>query len=45
MSEKKCKYPDCTNYIAEAKTYCCNGCSWDHKDYIRLGLDKKKENK
>jgi len=41
MSETDCKYPDCINYSAEAKTYCCFGCNCDHTDYIRLGFDKK----
>jgi len=38
---KECKYPDCINYSAKAKTYCCFGCNCDHTDYIRLGFDKK----
>lgn len=45
-AEKKkrgCKYPDCFYYKPDAKTYCCNGCSGDHYDYVRLGLDKKEK--
>lgn len=31
-----CAYPDCVNYKKGAKSYCCNGCSWDHEDWKRL---------
>lgn len=36
MKEKICMYPLCVNYDPKAKKYCCNGCSWDHHDYIEI---------
>lgn len=46
MNEKKCMYPLCTNFDPKAKVYCCNGCSWDHHDYIEIyGKNTTLENK
>ena len=36
IEEKQCKYPSCVNYNPKSESYCCNGCAWDHADYIRL---------
>lgn len=38
MGKKKriCKYSKCVYYDKKAKTYCCNACSADAYDYVRL---------
>ena len=41
-----CRYPDCVNYSKDAKGYCCNGCSFDDFDRVRLlreAHEKRKE--
>lgn len=41
--KKKCMYPLCVNFDLSVKEYCCNGCSWDHHDYIELYGDTAAE--
>lgn len=36
-----CRYPLCINYDYRATDYCCNGCSWDHQDYIEIHAEDK----
>jgi hypothetical protein len=31
--KRGCAYPDCSNHKGGVKTYCCNGCRWDHADW------------
>ncbi len=33
-----CKYPGCVRYKKGARSYCTNGCAWDHADAQRLGV-------
>lgn len=45
MKKKVCMYPLCANFDPNAKKYCCNGCSWDHRDYIEIhGDDRNSKN-
>lgn len=37
---KKCMCPSCVNYDKTAKGYCCNVCSCDHHDHLKLYEDK-----
>jgi hypothetical protein len=45
MKEKTCVYPLCVNFDPKAKNYCCNGCAYDHYDYIELHEKEKQDPK